>query len=83
MVRILLMYVLPIALAIYALIDISRADETNIKLLPKWAWVLVSILLVPIGPIAWLIAGKTRVKKPPKKRGPIGPDDDPDFLKGL
>jgi len=30
-----------------------------------------------------LIAGKTRYRKPPKGRGPKGPDDDPDFLKGL
>lgn len=84
-----LMYVLPIALTIYAIADISRTDETQIKLLPKWAWVLLSILLIPIGPIAWLIAGKDRKNNPPfgkrgrKPRGPIGPDDDPDFLKGL
>lgn len=78
-----LMYVLPIALAIYAIADISRTDETQIKHLPKWGWILLSILVLPIGAIAWLIAGKTRYRRPPKGNGPKGPDDDPDFLKGL
>jgi hypothetical protein len=83
MVRVLLMYVLPIALTIYAIADIARTDESQIKLLPKWGWFLISILVSIIGPIAWLIAGKTRYRKPPRGKGPKGPDDDPDFLKGL
>ncbi|MGI9226340.1 MAG: PLD nuclease N-terminal domain-containing protein [Candidatus Nanopelagicaceae bacterium] len=83
MVRVLLMYVLPIALTIYAIADIARNDESQIKLLPKWGWFLISILVSIIGPIAWLIAGKTRYRKPPRGKGPKGPDDDPDFLKGL
>lgn len=75
---------LPIALAIYAIADISRTDEADVKLLPKWGWFLLSVLITPIGPIGWLIAGKNRRPKPPKKgKGPIGPDDDPDFLKKL
>ncbi len=78
-----LMYVLPIALAIYAIADISRTDESNIKLMPKWAWFLIVILVTIVGPIAWLIAGKNRFRRPPKRQGPKGPDDDPDFLKGL
>jgi len=78
-----LMYVLPIALAIYAIADISRTDESNIKLMPKWAWFLIAILVTIVGPIAWLIAGKNRYRRPPKRQGPKGPDDDPDFLKGL
>ena len=78
-----LMYVLPIALVIYAIADISRTDDANIKHLPKWAWILISIFVIPIGAIAWLIAGKNRYRKPPKRQGPKGPDDDPDFFKGL
>ena len=83
MLRFLFVYVLPIALTIYAIADISRTDESNIKLLPKWAWVLISLFVGIVGPLAWLIAGKVRNTRPPKKNGPKGPDDDPDFLKGL
>ena len=73
-----------IGLAIYSILDISRTDETDIKLLPKWGWLLICVLFLPIGPIAWLIAGKNRRPRPPRRgRGPIGPDDDPDFLKKL
>ena len=86
MVRVLFMYVLPIALVIYSIVDISQTDESNIKILPKWAWLLIALFTVPIGPIAWLIAGKDRRRRPPKGKntgGPKGPDDDPDFLRGL
>ena len=41
------------------------------------------ILIGIVGPISWLIAGKNRYRRPPKRQGPKGPDDDPDFLKGL
>ncbi|MEY4683366.1 MAG: hypothetical protein RL534_785, partial [Actinomycetota bacterium] len=51
-----LMYVLPIALTIYAIADIARTDESRIKLLPKWGWFLIAIFVSVIGPIAWLIA---------------------------
>lgn len=89
MVRVLFVYVLPVALTIYAIADIARTDDSNIKLLPKWGWVLISIFVGIVGPIAWIIAGKNRNRKPPfgrnnkGPRGPLGPDDDPDFLRGL
>lgn len=89
MARVLLVYVLPIALTIYAIVDIARTEDSEIKLLPKWGWVLISIFVGIVGPIAWIIAGKNRKRKPPFGRnskgpkGPLGPDDDPDFLRGL
>ncbi len=83
MLRFIFMYVLPIALTIYAIADIARTDESQIKLLPKWGWLLISIFISVIGPLAWLIAGKVRYRKGPKGQGPKGPDDDPDFLRGL
>jgi len=74
-----------IAFVIYALVDCVRTDESNIKQMPKWAWVLIIIvghLVLPIGGILWFVYGKEKVIKP-KKRKVTGPDDDPDFLKGL
>jgi hypothetical protein len=51
-------------ITIYALIDCARKDESEIKTLPKWGWLLVIILIGPqalaIGPIAYLIAGRNR-----------------------
>lgn len=80
--------VLIFGLTIYALIDCARADESQIKNLPKWGWLLLIILLGPgavaIGPIAYLIAGRNKPKgfRQPKRRV-LPPDDDPDFLRRL
>ena len=75
-------------LTIYALVDCARADESQIRNLPKWGWLLLIILLGPqavaIGPIAYLIAGRNKPKgfRVPKRRI-LPPDDDPDFLRKL
>jgi hypothetical protein len=80
--------VLVFGLTIYALVDCARADESQIKNLPKWGWLLIIILLGPalfaIGPVSYLIAGRNKPKrgKAPKRRI-IPPDDDPDFLRKL
>ena len=79
--------ILVFGLTIYALIDCARADESQIKNLPKWGWLLLIIILAPptaIGPIAYLVAGRNKPKrgKGPKRRI-LPPDDDPDFLRKL
>jgi Phospholipase_D-nuclease N-terminal len=74
-----------IAFVIFTLVDCLRTDESNIKQIPKWAWALIIVFLqffVPLGAILWFVYGKEKVAKP-KKRKVTGPDDDPDFLKGL
>ena len=59
--------VLVFGVTIYALLDCARADETQIKNLPKWGWLLLIILLGPqavaIGPIAYLVAGRDKPKR--------------------
>jgi hypothetical protein len=66
--------ILVFGLTIYALIDCARTDESQIKTLPKWGWLLLIIILGPqalaIGPIAYLIAGRNKPKgrKAPKRR---------------
>ena len=75
-------------ITIYALIDCARKDDSEIKILPKWGWLLVIILIGPqalaIGPIAYLIAGRNRNNggRRPKSRI-LPPDDDPDFLRKI
>jgi len=83
-----ILLVLVFGVTIYALIDCARADESQIKNLPKWGWLLIIILLGPalfaIGPVSYLIAGRN---KPKRGKGPkrciVPPDDDPDFLRKL
>jgi hypothetical protein len=81
--------ILPILLltgfTIYTLIDCARTDESQIRNLPKWAWILIIIVIGTLGPIAYWIAG--RPKRPGLGGGPkrriLPPDDDPDFLRKI
>ena len=77
--------VLVFGFTIYALIDCARADESQIKNLPKWGWLLAILFTGIFGPIAYLTIGRIRGPKGPKpgKKRILPPDDDPDFLRGL
>lgn len=81
-----------LAFTIYCVVDAVQTEEEEVRGIPKLLW-LVMILLFPlVGGAAWLVAGRPtgiletllgprRGDGPP--RGPMGPDDDPDFLKRL
>ncbi|MEU3746782.1 MULTISPECIES: PLD nuclease N-terminal domain-containing protein [Streptomyces] len=80
-----LLYILPLALTIYAFIDCLNTPEEETKHLPKVVWVIIILLFWIVGPIVWLFAGKKR--RPASARGGAGgwvaPDDNPEFLKSL
>ena len=72
-----------VAFKIYTLVDCASSDETQIRNLPKWAWILIIILTLTFGSIAYWIAGRPkgpRLGGPKPKRRILPPDDDPDFL---
>lgn len=82
-----LVYVVPVALAIYALIDLSRSTSAERGRLHPAAWVAVVVLLPVLGPIAWILISRSNRPNPPPGRpegrrrpGPPAPDDDPEFL---
>ncbi len=80
-----LLVVLSIALTLYTFIDCAQKDDTQLRRLPKWGWLLVILFISTIGPIAYLVAGRPKGNggpKPPKRRI-LPPDDDPDFLRKL
>jgi hypothetical protein len=49
-----------LALWVYCVFDVIRTDQSNIQNLPKMAWLMIVILVPPIGPIAWLLLGRPR-----------------------
>jgi hypothetical protein len=89
-----LLYALPILLAIYAVVDCIQTDESEVRGLPKVGWIVLIVLIWVVGPIAWLIAGRSRTGRSLLPRLPGGqdgggaaaaprtlaPDDDPEFL---
>lgn len=56
----LLIYVVPVALAIYALFDLYRSEPTERAEVQPLVWVLVIVILPVIGPIAWIFVSTTR-----------------------
>jgi hypothetical protein len=77
--------ILSLALTLYTFIDCARRDETEIRKLPKWGWLLAILLTGIFGPIAYLVVGRNPLNQKPKnpKKRILPPDDDPDFLRGL
>ena len=83
--------VLGIVLLVYAIFDLIATPKEQVKLLPKIVWFL--LILVPfVGPLLWMLAGHAKPAPPPQQRNtggwtpppvPRGPDDDPDYLRGL
>ena len=81
-----LVIVLTIAIQLYGLIDCAQREDSEVRSLPRWGWLIIIVLVPTIGAIAYLIAG--RPKRPggggnKKPKRTIAPDDDPDFLRGL
>jgi len=90
-----LLPLLAVGLAVYALVDLASSDEEERGGIPKGLWVVLIVLLPFLGPIAWIIVkraqrgsggryGSTGRPSPgPGRRRrdvPVAPDDDPEFL---
>jgi hypothetical protein len=86
-VKILLLYIVPITLMVYALIDCATDEDVERTSVPKALWMVLIILLPYIGSIAWIVVSKASRpdarRDRPGRPGPVAPDDDPDFLRRL
>jgi hypothetical protein len=49
---------LELSLMIFALVDLLRRDESQLRHLPKWAWGVVIVVVNLIGPIVYLLIGR-------------------------
>jgi hypothetical protein len=86
-----LLYVLPLAFMLYALIDCAQDEVVERTSVPKWMWIMWIIVVPGLGAISWLVVAKIAKPLHPQRtfRGPFdpksepAPDDDPDFLRVL
>jgi len=53
-------YVVPVALAVYALFDLYRSEPGERAGLQPLLWVLIILLLPVLGPIVWIFVSTTR-----------------------
>ena len=80
-----LIVVVAVALLVYAFFDLLATPKQQVRLLPKLAWFPVVLLVPFVGPLLWVFLGASRQRGTPPPRRPrrLGPDDDPDYLRGL
>jgi hypothetical protein len=50
--------VILVAFQVYCLLDLYRADQ--VRQFPKWVWVIICFISVPLGGIAYLVFGRER-----------------------
>ncbi|WP_313406824.1 PLD nuclease N-terminal domain-containing protein [Aeromicrobium sp.] len=78
-----------VVLVVYSLYDLLATPRERVQHLPKWGWALLIVLAPYAGALLWIVFGIAKGRPaggppPPRRpRGPLGPDDDPDFLRGL
>lgn len=75
-----------VALTVFALIDVIMTSEFRVRALPKYLWAAIVVLIPVIGAVLWFTIGKNRSSgraAQSNSRGPIAPDDDPEFLRRL
>ena len=83
-----LLFLVPLAMTIYAAIDAIQTEDTRVQHLPKLVWIVLILLFPWVGAIAWYVAGRQRGQQnrgrgPNYPTAPRGPDDDPEFLRNL
>lgn len=77
--------VVALGLLIYCTVDCIQTPKRQVRVLRKAAWIPIIILLPLLGPGLWLGFGKARGGNGgggPRK-GPVAPDDDPEFLRNI
>jgi hypothetical protein len=86
-----LMFLVPLALSVYAFIDCISTKDEDVRHMPKPLWAILVLLFPLAGSISWIIAGRKRqpATGPGRFQGGDGrgqwvaPDDNPEFLKSL
>lgn len=87
-----LFFLVSVLFWLWAIFDCLTCDDKRVRNLPRWAWVVLVLVFLEFGALAWVLFGRPRGggqlvargsrPQPPPGR-PVGPDDDPDFLRNL
>lgn len=49
---------LSVGFVVWVVVDIVRSD--TVQHLPKWAWIVLSVISIPLGGIVYLLVGRHR-----------------------
>jgi hypothetical protein len=70
-----------IIFTVFVSVFAASADKREVRLIPKWVWVLLCVFITPFGGLLYLTLGRPTGKAPQTRT--IAPDDDPEFLRKL
>ncbi len=77
-----------IGLVVYSVVDVLSSTKDERIGLPRWAWVVLLILVPLVGSIVWIAVSRMQRARPQPSGStgrslapaPVAPDDDPEFL---
>ena len=75
-----------VVFTVFTTVFAASANKQDVRLLPKWAWILLCLLVPFFGGLLYLMVGRplrTGPAAPKGKKRVVAPDDDPDFLRNL
>ncbi|MEY5023814.1 MAG: hypothetical protein RL569_727 [Actinomycetota bacterium] len=75
-----------VVFTVFTTVFAASANKQEVRLLPKWAWVLLCLFVPFFGGLLYLMVGRplrTGPAAPKGKKRVIAPDDDPNFLRDL
>ncbi|WP_186329475.1 PLD nuclease N-terminal domain-containing protein [Agrococcus jejuensis] len=67
--------ILAVAMAVYAIVDLTITDDRRIRRLNRVLWAVLIVLVPVVGPLGWLFWGKA----PRSAAPPEGPEDSKEF----
>lgn len=70
---------------VFTTVFAAAADKSEVRLLPKWVWVLLCLLVPFFGGLLYLMVGRPlgKGRTGQRNRRYVAPDDDPNFLRDL
>ena len=79
-------FIVWVAFTVFTIVDIALIEKGRVRGLPKAGWIVLVLLLPIVGGVLWFAVGRVRSGEAAvgsARRGPVAPDDDPEFLRRL
>jgi hypothetical protein len=75
----LLLYVVFYAVLVWVIVDIARTPRADVRVLSKPIWIVLTLLLYPIGGVLWFLFGRPRSSAVGRRRGLAARSDHPAY----